>query len=175
MGRRSTRKKIHREPNGRLVRDEPTAPAEAKRLRDAAMRDVMSAEYGTELGRLFLAKSIDATMYAAGKRMWELHAAYQVAMQSPAMGRLSLDGGRSQPVDPDSDAGASEARRHARAIRNYESAMQTLHSYERAAIDRAAIVGLPLVGFQEFLNLKAALSTLADHFGLTQRKLSVVK
>lgn len=62
-----------REPSGRIARTllralDAHSPAQAKRLRDAALRGMQAPEYGTELGRLFLADKITPSQYEAGKR-----------------------------------------------------------------------------------------------------------
>ena len=65
-----------REPSGRISRaeaeDTAISPTAARRLRDEAARDVSRAEYGTELGRLFMAAKITPAQYQAGHR-WHAH------------------------------------------------------------------------------------------------------
>jgi hypothetical protein len=76
----------HREPSGRRSRAEAEdipPPTSAKRLRDAAIARMADAEWGTELGRLWLAGKISAPQYQAGKRWWNVREAYLVAIGSP--------------------------------------------------------------------------------------------
>src|SRR5262249_5216639 len=77
---------VARDPNGRRARARNAgdpAPAQVKRLRDAALAGLQSQEWGSELGRLFLAGKIGPELYAAGRRWGECVARYRAALGAP--------------------------------------------------------------------------------------------
>lgn len=76
------------ESNGRISKkllDELGAhgPGESKRLRDAALRGTRDAEWGTEIGRLFLDDRCTKIQFEAGKRWGRLVTAYLRAIGAP--------------------------------------------------------------------------------------------
>lgn len=173
MSRRKTM--AQREPNGRAQREQPLpAPAEVRRLRDAALSGMRDPLWGTEIGRLYLAGKITATMFAAGKRWAELAASYGQALQSPAPDpkAISLEHTGRASIDPDTPEGRREARRHARAVQSFIDA----HAAITASADRgrriAGIVrdvcerGNLVVGHQNLIDLSRGLSLLAAFWGL---------
>lgn len=77
-----------RESSGRLSRAAERAvhavsPAEAKRLRDAALRGMADPMWGTELGRLFLEGKLNEFHAEAGRRWHKLVLAYYRAIGAP--------------------------------------------------------------------------------------------
>lgn len=161
-----------REPNGRAQREpQATAPSEIKRLRDAALAGMRDPLWGTEIGRLYLAGKITATMFAAGKRWAELATKYSQALCSPSPDprAISLDRAGSHHVDPDSPEGRREARRHVRAVASFIDAHAALRTHSTAA-DRAVRATCErndtISGHAELLALSGGLSRLAAFWGL---------
>src|SRR3990167_6065285 len=72
--RRNRRTTAVREPNGRVQREREFEPALIRRLRDAALRGLRDAEWGTELGMMYLQGELTEGQYAAGIR-WAREAA----------------------------------------------------------------------------------------------------
>lgn len=167
---------IQREPNGRAQRDpQLPAPSEVKRLRDAALAGMRDPLWGTEIGRLYLAGKITATMFAAGKRWSELASQYSQALQSPAPDpkAISLDRTGREHIDPDSPEGRKEARRHARAVQSFIDAYAALKTDNRLDRDRVIRVvratcerGEMVHGHTDLLALSRGLEQLAAFWGL---------
>src|SRR5262245_23629179 len=106
---------VAREPSGRRARagGEPAlAPAQVRRLRDAALAGLQREEWGSELGRLLLTGRIGAELYAAGRRWAECTACYAAALGAPppqpAPARFER-ANAAAPPDPASEAGAPPA------------------------------------------------------------------
>jgi hypothetical protein len=123
---------VVREPSGRRARhdDEPElAPARVKRLRDAALAGLQSEEWGSELGRLFLAGKIGPGLYAAGRRWTECAARYRAALGAPPPHPRAVPlerGSVAAPPDPASEAGRRQAAREHAAIRQLREAQAAL-------------------------------------------------
>lgn len=105
------------------------SPTEVRRLRDAAMRGLRDAEWGTELGGLYLERKITAAMYGAGKWWREMAVAHLSAINAPCPTprRISLEGsmGGTAP-DPDSDEGLRIAARERDTLKLFNAAHKEL-------------------------------------------------
>ncbi len=175
MGRKKQRNRLvtAREPNGRIQREHDLAPSEVRRLRDAALRGLRDAEWGTELGRLYLEGSLTGAMYAAGKR-WREHAGdYRQAIGIFPVRSASLErGSRGTPPDPDSEEGSNQAQREANAVERFFEAHAALvaagmgaeHAVRRLCEDDASLCGV-----YELNKAKDGLSALARHYNLTNQ------
>lgn len=161
----------HRQPNGRPQPEARTTPvANAKRIRDEAVRTSAHAEYGTELGRLWLGDQISANMYEAGKRWAIMAASCATAMQAPSRNPKSLaigESGTSHPVDPDSEEGVREAKRHHHAVNTFKAAVGVLTLPSRRAVEVVCEQGLACSGYQQLMDLRSGLAILAHHWRLT--------
>lgn len=119
-----------REPNGRRSRSqnqEPEAcsPAQVRRLRDAAVAGMCDAEWGTELGRLFLQGKISAPQYAAGKWWAGLAVRARKAIDAPKEAPTKsafVKGLGGHDPDPDSEAGQQQAARDREAVMEFMAA-----------------------------------------------------
>lgn len=133
-----------REPSGRLLRSVETAidarpPAEVRRLRDAASSGMAAPEWGTELGRLFLAGKIGPKLFETGKRWARLSSAYHQAtgapLEAPATAAF-FKTPSNREADPDSDEGRKQAKRDRNIVSAAEEALAILvsagHRKERA-------------------------------------------
>jgi hypothetical protein len=162
-----------RKPSGRTkVEPQLPPPAETKRLRDAAVAGMRGAEWGTELGRLYLADKISSLQYSAGRRWAATVEAYAEACQTPRQpGTATLDPEGGKAADPDTPAGRKTARRHARAIETFNGAHEALTFAGRlaASVTRAATESQSApCGQMELAALRAGLQHLAAHWE-TQR------
>ena len=162
-----------REPNGRPQREVQTMPAEAKRLRDAALRGMQAPEWGTELGRLFLERKVPAEEFEAGKRYAQVTRDYRRALGITEVEIKGQDPNRSRgnPPDADSEAGraltkaeqAAVARMHAAELAIRETGGRNVfRTVHRICVDDECAVGL-----LDLRNLSTGLQALAAHFGLT--------
>ena len=96
-----------REPNGRIQREPRLTPvANVKRIRDELVRISGHAEFGSELGRLFLQHKITARMYAAGNQWARMAASAAHAMQGPTANPKSLVIGESGTSHPERTSGS---------------------------------------------------------------------
>jgi hypothetical protein len=170
MGKRKNL--VRREANGKPQRARAQhreqalpPPTETRRLMDAAVAGMRPAEWGTMLGRLYLAGRISETQYAAGRRwcrMVEEYAQATLAPRAPRTAALDPSGGTSP--DPDTASGAREARRHARKVEDYESGIVALGHAGAASVRVVEAVcerDLAPVGFTEIEALRAGLQMLA--------------
>ena len=165
------RKQGRRYASGDLVREVETAPMAIRRLHDAAVAGMADARWGTEIGRLYLVRRITSEQFAAGSRWAELASRHSAAIGSRATLASPSDFNRSRgtPVDPDSEAGEAEARRHLRDMDRYQKALVVLARHGQAvtqAIRRLCEEDLHL-SFLEFGHALFGLNELAIHFGLT--------
>jgi hypothetical protein len=132
--RRKTALSILREPNGRPSRANPErelAPAQIKRLRDAALAGLQHEEWGSELGRLWLAGKIEAVLYMAGRRWSECVADYHAALSAPPPNPIAVPlerSSRAAAVDANSERGRALAKRERAAIRQFREAHAVLRS-----------------------------------------------
>lgn len=159
-----------RTPTGALSRagrERELPPTQVKRLRDAALAGLRDPEWGTELGRLYLAGTISASMYAAGKDWREKAARYIKTLDHFPVRTLPMDGrGGSAPADPDSEAGAAQARREAGAMERFFEAHHVLLSSGRLAeraVRHLCERDQGPCGMAELIALRNGLSALADH------------
>jgi hypothetical protein len=123
---------VAREPSGRRARarnaSDP-APAQVKRLRDAALAGLQSQEWGSELGRLFLAGKIAPELYAAGRRWVECMSRYHAALGAPPPCPPPIPFERSTTTaapDPASEPGLRQAAREIEAVRELREAQAAM-------------------------------------------------
>lgn len=174
---RKTKLVLVREPSGRPARateQKEYAPVAVRRLLDAAMVGMADAEWGSALGRLYVARKVTAPQYAAGKRWAERVAKYHSAINAPPPNaRALVIGGssRGNPPDPDSDDGQRQARRDADAVTDFISAhcilvaAGLLAEYQvRATCERDQYPE----SHEQVMALNRGLLWLADHWHLTK-------
>ena len=170
--RRKSRLVTAREPNGRIQREErEPAPAEVRRLRDAALVGLRDPQWGTELGRLYLQGTITDSMYAAGKR-WRDHAAeYRRSIGAFPVKSASLErGSLSHPPDPESTDGLKQVLRENNAAERFfeaHSVLVCMGQGTESIIRRLCEDDLSLCGMVELKKARYGLSRLADHYRLT--------
>jgi len=165
-----------REPNGRLdrsVKDGACSPAEVKRLRDAAIREMASPEWGSEAGRLFLAGHIDAPMFEAAKRWSALVADWRSAtgLKPPSPGSSSMFGStKGHPPDPDSPAGKERTKKDIRLVEVMAEAHGVLLASGAVAekiVRKACEEDCAVSTLYEKRAFCRGLELLAQHWGLT--------
>ena len=164
------RSMVEREPNGRAQREREYPPNQIKRLRDAAMAGLRDAEWGTELGRLYLNEVITSAMYAAGKRWREWAASYHHAIGVFPVRSASAELGRGgQQPDPDSDEGRKIAQREADAAERFFAAHAVLVSDAGAEYAVRAVCerNETPAGFEALRKLRKGLLALVVHWDLT--------
>lgn len=169
MGRKRALKL--REPNGRIQRERETAPAEIRRLREAALAGLRDPLWGTELGRLYLEGKITESQMAAGKKWMALAAQFKQAIQSPMEfpEMANFDRTKGGSSDPDSDAGRAQAQFHRDVAERFREAHACLlmlsgaESVVRSVCERDQAP----VGYQALKALAFGLSVLVDHWQLT--------
>lgn len=168
-GKRKNRQLKTRTPSGQLsragrVREFP--PAQIKRLRDAAMAGLRDPEWGTELGRLYLAGSITASMYAAGKTWREKAARYIGTLGLFPVRSILVEGrGGSLPPDPDTTEGQKRARREADAMERFFEAHHVLLAAGKLAehaVRRLCEHDEGPCGMAELIALRNGLTALAE-------------
>ena len=164
------KKLITREPNGRPQREaRQHSPTEIRRLRDAAMRGLRDAEWGTELGRLFLERKISAPMYFAGKRWREAAEKYRDVIGVFPIKSTSLQrGSLSHDPDPESPAGKKAHKRNAEAEENFMEAHAALVAAgmgAESAVRRLCEEDQVLTGHYDLLKAWDGLLALAVHYG----------
>src|SRR5262245_5595905 len=167
---------VAREPSGRRSRagsDPALAPAQVRRLRDAALAGLQREEWGSELGRLLLTGRIGADLYAAGRRWAECTACYAAALGAPppqpAPARFER-ANAAAPPDPASEAGARLAARERAAVEAWRAAHASLRAtgvlaerVVRSVCERDEVPG----GAREFEALERGLSALAQFWRMT--------
>jgi hypothetical protein len=180
MGRKGRKRDnlARREPNGKLQRMRQARelalppPTETRRLMDAAVAGMRPAEWGSSLGRLYLAGRVTETQYAAGRRWCRLTEEYSQALLSPRAPRTApLDPMGGTSPDPDTASGAREAKRHARMRAEYEASIKALGHAGAAAVRVVEAVceqDLAPVGFVEIEALRSGLQTLAAFWATQQ-------
>ena len=161
-----------REPSGRRKRDDRDyAPAQVRRLRDAALKGMADSRWGTELGRLLLTRQIEPMQFAAGERWARLAADYRRAINSPPSLRAAAmeRGGPGYEPDPESEAGAAIVRHERVVVRRMERAHLALvgagklaEAAVRAVCERDEAAPYAIVYLTE------GLSALVRHFRLTE-------
>lgn len=174
--KRKNRLMIIKEPSGRYSRakeDREFAPAEVKRLRDAAMSGMRDEEWGTELGRLFLEGTISGKMYAAGKWWRKKAADYLSAIDAPAPGLKPQKfefGSLGTPPDPDSFAGKEQAKADNDAVVEFLGAHAALlgaGALAERAVRKLCEQDLAMCGAYELECVKRGLSWIANYRDLT--------
>lgn len=169
---------IKREPSGRPSRSDPNAPvacapAEVRRLRDAALAQMQDHKWGTELGRLFLNGKINAPCFAAGTRWAELATSYRNALNAPQPSPKAASierRGHTQPVDPDSDSGAKQAENDRQIVLDFGAAHKVLTGLgmvTEQAVRAACESNEATLGHYALEALKRGLTGLSLHWGLT--------
>lgn len=173
-GKRASGVVPSRWPCGRLQGSETsgTTPAEAKRLRDAALRGMASPEWATELGRLFLTDKITPTAYEAGKHWARLAETYHRATGAPPQApsaSVFSGAGRNSPPDPDSDAGRRQQKREERTVASMTRALAVLYSLGVPVVQvvrRVCEENQVPTSEVDLQNLITGLSSLAELWGL---------
>lgn len=166
-----------REPNGRLLRDvermvDARPPAEVRRLRDAASAGMAAPEWGTELGRLFLAGKIGPRIFETGKRCARLFAAYRKAIASPLEAPTSsafVNEGRRRDADPDTLEGQRDAIRDGKIMDAAEEAFAVLDCVgadKRRVVEAVCERNETPIGEVGLDNLRLGLAWLGQHWGL---------
>lgn len=132
-----------REPNGRISRAsqvaiEGVSPNEARRLRDAAASGFAHEDWGSELGRLFLAGAIDGALYQAGKKWRDLVIDWQRTIGAPqpypGAGPVAFLGTvRAPDTGDDPSVDTKEGRKLLAARRKVMRNMQEAHTVLIAA------------------------------------------
>lgn len=182
MAKRKTKIIPIREPSGRLSRSteqaiDAVSPAAIKRLRDAAVRQVADPIWGTQLGRLFLERKIDAPQFEAGKRWGNLVRAWHWAIGAPkphpGEGPVAFMGTIRGGVSDDPPADSEEGKLLRRKRLAMASDMQQAHAVligagmlaERAVRATCEENEVP-IGALGLMNLQEGLSWLAKHWGI---------
>jgi hypothetical protein len=174
----SRRKSLaRREPNGRIQRQEPDiSPGEVRRLRSAALRGLRDAEWGTEMGRLYLEGKLTAAQYAAGKWWATLAARYADAIGAkPHPKPIALErGSASHQCDPGSERGMEIAQTHERDVRRFLAVYEALQKcgavVVQAVRDLCEYDQSP-VGHYQFTKLIEGLNALArEHEALAKKR-----
>lgn len=168
-----------REPNGRLSRSampaDTTSPTAVKRLRDAALKGMADAQWGTALGGLFLAGAITDVEYAAGQRWARLVASYRRVKGIPQPDPKAVSLERYEPSeepDPDSYEGQKRQRRAKLIMTDYEGARDALRSAgpsSERAVQSVCEAEKSLTGWAEKIALAIGLNVLAAHWHLTKQ------
>lgn len=162
---------VARQPNGQPRREREFPAAQIRRLRDAAMAGLRDPQWGTELGRLYLAGNISEIQYAAGKWWSEAAASFRRAIGAFPVRSPSVEVGRGgASPDPDSEEGRKLAVREAEQAERFFEAHAVLLSAGRGAERAVRDVcerGLCSVAMSELMALRVGLSALASHRGLT--------
>lgn len=175
---------IVREPNGKPQRssdDREFPPTQVKRLRDAAMRGMADAEWGTVCGRLFLEGRLPASAYAAAKWWAERVVKYHSAINAPPPNPRAITiGGSSggEPPDPDSFEGRLRTKREQKAVTDFMEAHCVLVSAGKLAEHCVRSVcenNYTPCGTLEYEALERGLLWLADHRGLTKQQKNDVR
>lgn len=166
IGRKRAGYGVKREPNGQAQRIAQVSLAQAARLAGA------NPLYGTPAGVACARNEITREEYDQAMRLCEVDAAYREAIQCKSVASPSLGGGGGgKPVDPDSDAGAREAARHAKAIERYEAIRASLRTLGET-VERATFT-FSLGGYctaQERHAAKRGLSRLAEEWRTGNRR-----
>lgn len=168
-----------REPNGRLSRSamptDTTSPTAVKRLRDAALKGMADAQWGTALGGLFLAGAITDVEYAAGQRWARLVTSYRRVKGIPQPDAKAVSLERYEPsVEPDQDSYEGQKRklRADLVMADFEKARDALRSAGPSSLRIVALVceeGKSLTGWAEKIALAMGLDALAAHWHLTKQ------
>jgi hypothetical protein len=169
-----------REPNGRLQRPtadaiEAVSPAVVKRLRDAAVLGMRDAEWGTELGRLFLMGEIAGPDFTAGKRWGNLVVAYHLAIGAKPPYPKAMSFERRNP-SPEPDAESDKAKQKLKTEIAIIDDMREAHAVLIGAgmLAERAVRAIceqndASVGIFGIANLQRGLAWLALHWGLSQQ------
>lgn len=170
--RRKNRLVTAREPNGRIQREPELAASEIRRVRDMAVRDARQAEWGAELGRLYLENAITGAMYSAGKRWREQAAEYRRAIGLFPIKSASLErGSHSHAIDPDSEEGQKQAQRESNGAERFFAAHAALTSagvLAESVVSRVCEEDGMLCGWVDHQSLRKGLDALVYHYNLTR-------
>ena len=167
------RKSGRRYASGDLVREVETPPIAIRRLRDAALAGMHDHRWGTEIGRLYLAGRLTSEQFAAGCRWADLVTRHSAALCSRAglVSPSDFNSSRGTSVDPDSERGEMEAKRHLKDLERYQKALVVLarHGHAvRSAIQRLCEDDLH-ISFLEIGHVLFGLNELAGPCGLTTK------
>jgi hypothetical protein len=164
-----------RDPCGRIKHtpSELMGPTEIRRLVESASAGLRDATFGSMAGRLHLTGKITASQYAAAKRWSALTADYATACQCPQPPRtISLDPSGGTPSDPDSDAGARQARYHEKAVRAFLDGRHALRLAGRDAervVEDVCVRDLVPVGYSELEALRNGLQALSAYWSANRK------
>ena len=155
-----------RNPCGRLKPDPRLmAPTQVRRLVDLAAEETRHQALGSMLGRTYLAGKISATEFAAGTRWREIVAKYAIACRSPPPPKtISFDNPGGTGIDPDSNSGELEVKRHERANAAYlagRHALRSAGSRGEQVVDSVCIRECVPAGFEDITALRNALQALS--------------
>lgn len=170
-----------RERNGRLARGlvppGAVSPAEAYRLRQAALIGMRSPEWGSELGRLYLAEKIESSQYEAGKSWRVVVEQYRQAVGAPSPHPRGQKYERASPATLPDDpplgtrAGDRLLRIRKLMIDRMIDAQEVLIAAGRDELRqiRATVEDEQApVGHHSLLILRSGLTALSIHWGLTK-------
>jgi hypothetical protein len=100
-------------------------------MRNAAMRGLKDAEWGSELGCLYLERKITTAQYGAGKWWREMASQYLSAIDAPwpTPRGISMERGLGRGGhDPDTEEGQRQSARERNTVENFRSAHAALMS-----------------------------------------------
>lgn len=138
------------------------------------MRGLRDAEWGTELGRLYLEKTITPEMYSAGKRWRSEAAQYRAAIGVFPVRAVSLERGvKSHPPDSDSEEGQRQRERELDAAERFFAAHTVLSvAGAEIIVRRLCEDDESLAGLLEYTVARKGLSKLFEHYRLTDKEKS---
>lgn len=169
-----------RAPSGRPTRagqSRELPPTQVRRLRDAALRGLREPEWGTELGRLYLAGKLTDSHYSAGKKWGELAYRYRQVILAPDAKPLSLEIGRGgTPPDPDSPEGRTIIDRDSAIASRFLRACAVLSEVRAewgvnplSIVRRICEDGGMICGHAELLTLRVGLQQVFEHLDMGRR------
>ena len=173
---RAGRKRMigEREPNGKMSRAvkrdiDGVSPAEAARLRDAALRGMRDQVWATPLGQAFATGAVCASEFEAGKRWCNLYRLFKAATGNKDAASASLERGA---ISTSGEQDEKQAERERATVDAYNSARHRLSAcgsaIERATREFCEDNGASPPGIVAFANAIRGLSVLANHWGLTE-------
>jgi hypothetical protein len=184
MSRRKATRLPRREPSGRPSRAEAVDPAisptAAKRLLNEAARDVSRAEFGTEIGRLFMAGKLSPAQYTAARHWNNLLVDWYHAIGAPfpyeAPGPIAALGtGRGASVSEDPPVDSKAGRRMLEARRRImdrmlqaEAVLDQGGPFVKLVVRSVCERDATLAGHDELLQLRDGLTRLVRHWRLSQ-------
>lgn len=161
---------VAREPNGRIQREHDYSAAHIRRLRDLAIRGFADPIWGSELGRLFMEKSITGEMLEAGRRWARDSEAYRRSIgMFPVRGAAvdaKISAGR-PPTSGEDEKLNQRAREAAEAYFEADAILTAAGIGAYDAVRRVCEDDECLCGLGDLMLLRLGLARLAVHYGLT--------